>query len=253
MISAKFYCDFSGYSDIAIGSAKIMGFDLSRNFDFPFLSTSITKFWRRWHITLSSWFHDYVYTLFPFDRGRIIDGWRVLAILVVFALSGLWHGPAWTFIFWGSINGLFCILYIMTKDPRKRIAGILKFNQIPGFLKDGLSILLTNSFVGFSMIFFMSPSMKFALNFIYKIKSEFVFLDFDSFYKDFGIFQNEVAVVFWSLLLVESFNFFRQKNYRFSFIRRWPAYFRWPAYVSAVLFLFLFYYEEKSAFSYFYY
>lgn len=104
----QIYCDFSAYSDIAIGTAKIMGFNLSINFKQPLLATTIQDFWRRWHITLMSWFTDYVYI--PLGGGRVAL-WRILLnIMIVFAISGLWHGANWTFILWGTINGFFVAL-----------------------------------------------------------------------------------------------------------------------------------------------
>jgi D-alanyl-lipoteichoic acid acyltransferase DltB (MBOAT superfamily) len=96
----QIYCDFSGYSSIAIGSAQVLGYDLMENFRTPYFSRSPTEFWRRWHISLTSWFRDYLYI--PLGGNRVSDGRRRLNIAVVFLLSGLWHGAAWTFVLWGS-------------------------------------------------------------------------------------------------------------------------------------------------------
>jgi len=253
MISAKFYGDFSGYSDMAVGSAKLLGYDLSKNFDFPFLSTSITKLWRRWHVSLSTWLHDYIYKLFPVSKENPHDPIRYLAIFTVFAVSGLWHGPAWTFIFWGSMNGLFCILYIGSRPIRYRLAEILGFRYIPRIFKIIMSIFLTNTFVGFSMIFFMSPNLRFAIDFVKRIYTEFVILNFNEFYSAYGYFQKDLVIAFVTITLVELINLAKYNNYSFTEIRKWPTWVRWPAYVLALYTFIFLSYTEKSAFSYFYY
>jgi D-alanyl-lipoteichoic acid acyltransferase DltB (MBOAT superfamily) len=113
--SFQIYCDFFGYSTIALGSAKLMGFDITDNFHTPYLSKSIAEFWRRWHISLSTWFRDYVYI--PLGGNRVKFGRWVFNILVVFVLSGIWHGAAWTFLLWGFAHGL---LHIVEKCLRDR-------------------------------------------------------------------------------------------------------------------------------------
>ena len=114
--SFQIYCDFFGYSTIALGSAKLMGFDISDNFRTPYLSKNIAEFWHRWHISLSTWFRDYVY--FPLGGSRVKFGRWAFNILVVFVLSGIWHGAAWTFLFWGFAHGL---LHIVEKALKQRV------------------------------------------------------------------------------------------------------------------------------------
>src|SRR5262249_46023599 len=99
LFAFQIYCDFSGYSDIAIGSARVMGFRLMRNFDRPYTAWSVAEFWRRWHISLSTWFRDYVYI--PLGGNRVPALRWTIAIMIVFLLSGLWHGANWTFVVWG--------------------------------------------------------------------------------------------------------------------------------------------------------
>jgi D-alanyl-lipoteichoic acid acyltransferase DltB (MBOAT superfamily) len=101
----QIYCDFSGYTDIAIGSAKCMGIDLMQNFSQPYLSGSVREFWQRWHISLSTWFRDYVYI--PLGGNRCSRARQALNIMITFTISGLWHGANWTFIIWGGLHGLF--------------------------------------------------------------------------------------------------------------------------------------------------
>ncbi len=115
----QIYCDFSGYSDLAVGSARMLGFRLMKNFDRPYLSRSIGEFWRRWHISLSSWFRDYLY--FPLGGSRVGWGRWALNILVVFLVSGLWHGAAWTFAAWGALNGLYQVIGRATKKGRDEL------------------------------------------------------------------------------------------------------------------------------------
>jgi D-alanyl-lipoteichoic acid acyltransferase DltB (MBOAT superfamily) len=108
----QIYCDFSGYTDIARGAARVMGFELMENFRLPYFSKSIGEFWSRWHISLSSWFKDYVYI--PLG-GNKVDRWKLMRnVLIVFLLSGLWHGANWTFIIWGAVHGLVVILERLT-------------------------------------------------------------------------------------------------------------------------------------------
>ena len=107
----QIYCDFSGYSDIALGSAKVMGFDLMENFHTPYFSTSISEFWRRWHISLSTWFRDYLYI--PLGGNRVSEWRRYFNQFFVFMISGLWHGASWTFVIWGSLHGFYLILAVL--------------------------------------------------------------------------------------------------------------------------------------------
>lgn len=107
----QIYCDFSGYSDIALGSAKVMGFDLMENFRTPYFSTSISEFWRRWHISLSTWFRDYLYI--PLGGNRVSEWRRYFNQFFVFMISGLWHGAEWTFVIWGSLHGFYLILAVL--------------------------------------------------------------------------------------------------------------------------------------------
>ena len=117
----QIYCDFSGYSDIAIGSARVLGFKLMENFDKPYHSLSVSEFWRRWHISLSTWFRDYVYL--PLGGNRVGQGRHFANLLVTFGVSGLWHGANWTYVYWGLLNGVYLIMGGVTKDFRNRFFG----------------------------------------------------------------------------------------------------------------------------------
>ena len=120
----QIYCDFSGYSDIAIGCARVMGFTLMRNFNTPYYSRNISEFWKRWHISLSTWFKDYLYISLGGNR-RSIPRWY-FNLFFVFLVSGLWHGASWNFVIWGALHGFYLIAGIITKPFRN------KFNQLTG-------------------------------------------------------------------------------------------------------------------------
>jgi D-alanyl-lipoteichoic acid acyltransferase DltB (MBOAT superfamily) len=123
--AVQIYCDFSGYSDIARGTAKFMGFDLMVNFNRPFLSQSISEFWKRWHISLSAWFNDYLFN--PLVAS--LRSWRrwaiVCGLLITFFLSGLWHGASWNYVIWGLLYGVALVYEFFTKDFRRRLFGKL--------------------------------------------------------------------------------------------------------------------------------
>ncbi|HEX4425966.1 MAG TPA: MBOAT family O-acyltransferase [Terriglobales bacterium] len=114
----QIYCDFSGYSDIAIGAAEVMGFRLMENFRTPYYSLSVSEFWRRWHISLSTWFKDYVYV--PLGGNRVSKSRHIVNLLITFSVSGLWHGANWTYVIWGFLNGLYLVTGWLTKDWRDR-------------------------------------------------------------------------------------------------------------------------------------
>lgn len=121
----QIYCDFSGYSDVAIGAARVMGFSLMENFRTPYIAQSISEFWRRWHISLSTWFRDYLYI--PLGGNRKGEFRQYLNMLIVFLASGLWHGPNWTYVIWGGLNGLYQILAVL----RDKLLARMGFSSTP--------------------------------------------------------------------------------------------------------------------------
>ncbi len=125
--SVQIYCDFSAYSDMAVGSARVMGFELIENFRTPYFSRSIAEFWRRWHISLSSWFRDYLYI--PLGGSRRGAVRKYVNVLIVFAVSGLWHGAALTFVVWGLLNGLYQVVSALTAPLRARARSVLPFGE----------------------------------------------------------------------------------------------------------------------------
>jgi alginate O-acetyltransferase complex protein AlgI len=152
--SIQIYCDFSGYSDIAIGSARIMGIDLMKNFNRSYASKSIPEFWRRWHISLSTWFKDYLYI--PLGGNKVPRCRMYLNLLIVFLISGLWHGASWNFIIWGAIHGTLLIIYITFARLFKReLATSSKFII---HLKNTFSIIIVFILVSIAWIFFRAST-----------------------------------------------------------------------------------------------
>jgi len=157
--AAHLYSDFSGYSDIAVGVARLFGLELIQNFKQPYLASSVSEFWRRWHVSLSSWFRDYLY--FPLGGSRV-PGWRRdLNVLIVFLVSGLWHGANWTFVLWGALHGVYLVLERRSKGALDRIANALRLNSPKA--RRTLGTVVTVLLVGFSWIFFYARSVPDAL------------------------------------------------------------------------------------------
>jgi alginate O-acetyltransferase complex protein AlgI len=155
------YCDFSGYTDIAIGAARTMGIKLMDNFRQPYFSTSISEFWKRWHISLSTWLTDYVYT--PLTQSKKIRlKWYpkfLLSLFLTFLVSGLWHGAAWTFVAWGALHGTYLICSMLTQNVRKRFVQVSGLARVPVF-HTVLKVLMTFSLVCISYIFFRAESLR---------------------------------------------------------------------------------------------
>lgn len=168
----QIYGDFSGYSDIAIGTARLLGFDLMRNFDYPYFSKNISEFWRRWHISLSTWLTEYLYLPIAYSLTRKLSrkkyfGFRSdkiiysIAITITFLLCGLWHGANWTFVIWGLLFAFYLVFSLITKGLRKRIKKILFLDRIPI-----LSVLTTFFLTTFAWIFFRADNVTQAFSYI---------------------------------------------------------------------------------------
>lgn len=156
LFSLQIYCDFSGYTDIAIGAARIMGIRLMKNFDHPYRAETVKEFWSRWHISLSTWFRDYLYI--PLGGNRVGRLRHLLNIFIVFLISGLWHGAAWTFVIWGALHGFYQIIGTLTYKKRNELllkAGISHKN----FLVRAFRITVTFTMVSFAWIFFRANSI----------------------------------------------------------------------------------------------
>ena len=186
----QIYCDFSGYSDIAIGTARVMGFKLMENFDAPYSSTSISEFWRRWHISLSGWFRDYLYI--PLGGNRVREYRKYFNLFFVFMMSGLWHGAAWTYIVWGALHGIYLVFaqlrdkylpFSLSKSPN---APITKF----------INLTITFILVMFTWVFFRAKGMSNAKIIFKKI---FSFSSYDAIATPF--YFNEM-IFCWVLIVI---------------------------------------------------
>jgi alginate O-acetyltransferase complex protein AlgI len=159
----QIYGDFSGYSDIALGTAKLFGIELLRNFAYPYFSRDIAEFWRRWHISLSSWFKDYLYI--PLGGSKGGTWMKIRNTFIIFLVSGFWHGANWTFITWGLLNALFIMPSIIFNTNRNNIDIVAQGKYLPS-LKELFSIILTFGLTVFAWIFFRSENLSSAFNYI---------------------------------------------------------------------------------------
>ena len=157
LFALQIYCDFSGYSDIARGSSRLLGMDLMLNFDHPYFSANITEFWRRWHISLSTWFRDYLYI--PLGGNRVAKWRGYLNTMIVFLVSGLWHGAAWTFVAWGGLHGLFLVVHRMLSGGKAAVENKRDWRWL-------LSVVFTFHCVLFAWIFFRAHGFGQAFAFI---------------------------------------------------------------------------------------
>ena len=163
----QIYCDFSGYSDIALGTAKLFGFELLSNFKFPYLSRDIAEFWRRWHISLSSWFRDYLYI--PLGGSRNGKLMAIRNTFIIFLVSGFWHGASWNFIVWGAIHAIGFLPLLMFDKNRKYSAEVIAFDRKLPRLKEIFQIAATFTFVTFAWIFFRAQNLDEATAYINRI------------------------------------------------------------------------------------
>jgi alginate O-acetyltransferase complex protein AlgI len=155
LFACQIYCDFSGYSDIALGSARLFGYELMQNFDRPYAARSPREFWARWHISLSTWFRDYLYI--PLGGNRVGPWRRQLNLLIVFLVSGLWHGAAWTFVAWGALHGLYLLAALWTAKPRAWLVRTLRLERTPR-LHAVLDRFVVLNLVTFAWLFFRASS-----------------------------------------------------------------------------------------------
>ena len=233
----QIYCDFSGYSLIAIGSAKIMGFRLMENFDAPYFSRSIPEFWRRWHISLSSWFRDYLYI--PLGGNRKGKLRTYLNLMLVFLASGLWHGASWHFIVWGGLHGLFIVLSRITKNFREKLR---KRSPLPFALHVAFRLLVTFTLVNFAWLFFRAESLNQAFLMLGNIfRSWNPQILFDGSLAHLGLSSKSlfIGLIAVAILLIADCIKWRGTTVR-SIIYRRPIWFRWLFYLIAIFTILVF-------------
>ncbi|WP_166382125.1 MBOAT family O-acyltransferase [Polaribacter sp. 11A2H] len=203
LFSFQIYGDFSGYSDIAIGTARLFNIDLMTNFKFPYLSKNIGEFWKRWHISLSTWFRDYVYIPLGGSKGTLLKSIRNVGI--VFIVSGFWHGANWTFIFWGFIHAILYIpLFIALKKKKTEVKN-------SNFIVNGLKIVVTFILVMFSWIVFRSLTITDALNYITRILS---LSNGGNFYTSTSKYLIITGITFFSIFFLIAIEYYNDKKGR---------------------------------------
>jgi alginate O-acetyltransferase complex protein AlgI len=231
--SFQIFCDFSGYSDMAIGIARIMGFKLMTNFDKPYQSKSVHEFWKRWHISLSTWFKDYLYISLGGNRVTI-PRWY-LNLFIVFLVSGLWHGANWTFVIWGALHGFYLVFAIVTTNIREKINKLLfldKFTFLPA--------VTTFFLVSFAWIFFRAKDVDTAF---YIARNIFTGLP-DVFHRlinhlpileYYRIGRGELLLSVILIVLLETVHFIQNKISITEALLKRPTYVRWTLYYALIL------------------
>jgi alginate O-acetyltransferase complex protein AlgI len=224
----QIYCDFSGYSDIALGTARLFGIELLRNFAFPYFSRDIAEFWRRWHISLSSWFRDYLYV--PLGGSRVSRGAQIRNIFVIFLVSGFWHGANWTFVAWGALNALYFLPLLLLGKNRTNLETVAKGRLFP---TAGEFLAMTSTFglTVFAWIFFRSESLSYSWRYIGKI--------FSLSFLETPMFPKSLIALISLFMIIEWLG--REHQFAIEKIGpTWPKIFRWTFYYVIVGTIFYF-------------
>lgn len=239
----QIYCDFSGYSDIARGIARVMGFELMKNFNRPYFSKSISEFWRRWHISLSSWFRDYVYI--PLGGSRVKKIRNYFNILIVFLISGLWHGSNWTFVLWGALHGSYMIVSSVTAQVRPKIKNILNLGRLHTIFQ----VLFIFILACIGWVFFRANTISDA---VYILTHFFSAIKLNIFDMNFRLTKIEIVITLFSLatflvtdFLIESGKVSAAK------INNLSPIIKWILYISLILAILMFGIFKEVQFIYF--
>lgn len=240
----QIYCDFSGYSDIAIGSARVLGFKLMENFDTPYCARSIAEFWQRWHMSLSTWFKDYVYI--PLGGNRVTRPRWFGNLIITFALSGLWHGANWTYVVWGLLNGFYLVAGIITKNARDRLFGVVGLTE-DRLLRQGLMMVSTFVLICIAWVFFRARDLHDAWYILTHFTSGWDFSEIKT--EQFLLRQMPIAV--GSILLLEIGQALQRRNVIVPFLAKLPRWARWTLYILFVLMIVMFGVYRESQFIYF--
>jgi alginate O-acetyltransferase complex protein AlgI len=240
----QIYGDFSGYSDIAIGTSRLFGFNLKQNFAFPYFSRDIAEFWRRWHISLSTWFRDYLYIPLGGSRGSTSN--KIRNIFIIFIVSGFWHGANWTFIVWGVLNAAYFLPLFLTNNNRNNLDVVAKGGFFPT-LKELLLMISTFLLTVFAWIFFRATNIKHAFDYISEI--------FSSSFFTFPVFDQDDSVkpLFILLIIFVLIDWFG-REYEFPLEKlglNWNKYLRWTFYFIIAFAILLFSGGGQQTFIYF--
>ena len=229
----QIYCDFSGYSDIAIGASRVLGIKLMKNFKRPYFSLNVREFWKRWHISLSSWFRDYVYI--PLGGNRVVKWRGYYNLMITFMVSGFWHGANWTFIIWGALHGIYLVALVMINNrwtfPKTKLFSIFQW-------------ALTFTLVCFAWIFFRAKDMSEAMTLIQNS------LQF-SIEKTALTGFNELLTALILIAFMTSIEILHEKDKLVSLFNSRPTWQRWLCYYSFLFIIYFFGVFEKTQFIYF--
>jgi len=237
----QIYGDFSGYSDIAIGISRLFGFDLMRNFAYPYFSRDIAEFWRRWHISLSTWFRDYLYIPLGGSRGGM---WmKIRNTFIIFLVSGFWHGANWTFIVWGALNALYFLPLLLSGKNRNHLEVVAYDKSLPSF-KEILQIGVTFGLTVFAWIFFRAENLGHAFGYISRIFHKTIF-SVPAIVKD----CKQILILLIFFLIIEWLG--RRKHFALEFEKGDHRFLKWTLYSLIVLLIGLFMQTEETPFIYF--
>jgi alginate O-acetyltransferase complex protein AlgI len=240
----QIYCDFSGYSDIAIGASQVLGYDLMLNFRQPYHAASVQGFWRRWHISLSTWFRDYLYI--PLGGSRVSVARWYTNLMIVFVVSGLWHGAAWTFMAWGALHGFYLVFALASADARAKLHRRIGLDRIPALHKAG-QIVTTFGLVTFAWIFFRADSIGDAGLIVGRIFTEFTLPS--DWYLGMGAYDFWVGLV--AILILETVHLGQRTQRLRPLVAGLPTPVRWSLYYGCAMLLLLFANTDGGKFLYF--
>jgi alginate O-acetyltransferase complex protein AlgI len=242
----QIYCDFSGYSDIAIGAAQTMGFKLMKNFDRPYFSTSISEFWKRWHISLSTWFRDYLYI--SLGGNRVRKGRLFFNLFITFLISGLWHGANWTYVIWGGLNGIYLIVELIISKPISNTIHYLKLNRF-SYLIQFIKGVFTFNLVCLTWIFFRAKTVQDAFYILTHLLSDFTI---KGVFSKLAISKFDLQIIAFSLLILIFTEGVQSRVSILKWLSIKPLYVRWSVYVLLGVAILLFgAYEQNQQFIYF--
>jgi D-alanyl-lipoteichoic acid acyltransferase DltB (MBOAT superfamily) len=233
----QIYGDFSGYSDIAIGTAKLFGFQLMQNFNFPYFSRDIAEFWRRWHISLSTWFRDYVYIPLGGSRGGTRQ--KIINTLLIFVLSGFWHGANFTFIVWGALHAFYFLPLVLKNQNRKHL-NIVAAGRFLATWQELLQMIFTFSLVVFAWVFFRAKNLDQAFEYFYTIIFHAWWINEQSI-----LVSRKTILLIFVFILIEWWG--REKSFALAKIDIFKNRFiRWLIYYAIILAIFYFTGKQQS-------
>ena len=226
LFAFQVYCDFAGYSTIAMGTAKVLGINLMENFDAPFFSTSVAEFWGRWHISLTSWFKDYLYI--PLGGSRRGNIRKYINKMIIVVVSGLWHGASFSYVVWGGLNGLYQIIGEILQPVRDKMVSVLRLNR-ESFGHKLLHIVGTFALVDFSLVFFRARGCREALEilkYIITVKNPWIL--FDGSLYGCGLDEKNFRLMLLGIVILLLADFFKRKGIRIrEVVARQDYWFRW--------------------------